>query len=169
MTRAFRRIRGTEKVRVTLPAIDAELLRHLGDQLQALLATSAPGDPVHDRLYPRVYLDPTEEEAEGEWQRYLHDDLVAERLAAVDALVATLDRGEVDDGIVTTDLEPEEVGRWLSTLNDARLALGTRLGVTEERDLDDVPEDADERPAWEVYDWLTWMQSSLLGALGFAT
>jgi hypothetical protein len=169
VTRAFQRIGETERVRVTLPALDAELLRHLGDQLQALLATSAPGDPVHDRLYPRVYLDPTEEEAEGEWQRYLHDDLVAARLAAVDALVATLDRGTVDDGVITTDLEPDEVDRWLSTLNDARLALGTRIGVSEERDLDDVDEDDDERPAWEVYDWLTWMQASLLGALGFST
>jgi hypothetical protein len=169
VTRAFRRLGDTGKVRVTLPALDAELLRHLGDQLQALLATSAPGDPVHDRLYPRVYLDPTEEDAEQQWQRYLHDDLVAERLAAVDALVATLDRGTVDDGVLSTVLEPDEVDRWLASLNDARLALGARLGVTEERDLDDVDEDADERPAWEVYDWLTWMQSSLLGALGFAT
>ena len=165
--RPFARVGSTGKVRVTLPDLDVELLRHLSDQLRTLLVASAPGDPVHERLFPRVYLDPTEEEAEGEWQRYLHDDLVEARTRAVDEVVATLDRGTVSGGRLTTILEPDEVDRWLGALNDVRLALGTRVGVTEERDLDAMDDDDPERPAFEIYDWLTWLQGSLLHALGW--
>jgi hypothetical protein len=50
-------------------------------------------------------------------------------------------------------------------LNDARLALGTRLEVTEEHDIDNVPEDDPLFVAWNVYGWLTSLQGELVQVL----
>ena len=64
-------------------------------------------------------------------------------------------------------LSGEQAQSWLQALNDVRLALGVRLGVTEEfeqqwQDLDP----ADPRTAaFEVYAWLGGVQESLVRAL----
>jgi hypothetical protein len=48
-------------------------------------------------------------------------------------------------------------------LNDTRLILGSRLGVSEaERAFD--PDDP-QAPAFAFYDWLTWVQGDLIEAL----
>jgi len=56
---------------------------------------------------------------------------------------------------------------WLRSLNDVRLALGVVLGITEdyEREFRELgPEDP--RGAYlHVYDWLTFLQESLVRAL----
>ena len=57
-------------------------------------------------------------------------------------------------------LDPETTETWLSTLNDVRLALGTRLEVTEEMAEPD-PDDPDA-PAYVVYLWLTELQGVLI-------
>ena len=49
--------------------------------------------------------------------------------------------------------------KWLTVLNDLRLALGTRIGISEEDTDDDFDE---EDHAQEIYSWLTWLQSNLL-------
>ena len=43
-------------------------------------------------LFPRAYLDPTEEDAEHNWQDMVHSDLVAEKSAALASLAETLER-----------------------------------------------------------------------------
>ena len=55
---------------------------------------------------------------------------------------------------------------WLTALNDIRLALGTRLGVSEDRDADDLDEDDPNRYAWAVYDFTTHLQETLVQSLG---
>ena len=47
-----------------------------------MLADGSSVDAVTQRLFPRAYLDPTEEEAESQWQELVHDDLVEARLDA---------------------------------------------------------------------------------------
>ena len=52
---------------------------------------------------------------------------------------------------------------WLGVLNDTRLVLGTRLGVTEdERELNPADPQAG---AYAMYQWLTWLQGDLVEAL----
>ena len=56
---------------------------------------------------------------------------------------------------------------WLRALNDVRLALGVRLGITEEyeHELGGLGSD-DPRAAYlQVYDWLTYLQETLVRAL----
>ncbi len=146
---------------------EVELLRDLTGQLESVLDGGVPergGDPVRDRLFPRAYLDPTEDAAEGEWQQAVHDDLVRQKSAAVEALVDSLDRGTVNRrGTLEITLAPPAVEEWVGALNDLRLALGVVLGVTE-----DEPElqPGDPRgPGLELWGWLSWLQSSLVAEL----
>ena len=60
-------------------------------------------------------------------------------------------------------LTPDEVQAWLGVLNDTRLVLGTRLGVTEEEHVLD-PADPDAG-AYALYQWLTWVQGDLVEEL----
>ena len=53
--------------------------------------------------------------------------------------------------------------RWLQVLNDVRLALGTRLGITE--DEPDVDPGAPEAEPRQLYYWLTALQDALVRAM----
>ena len=52
---------------------------------------------------------------------------------------------------------------WLGVLNDTRLVLGTRLGVTEEER--QIADDDPNTAAFAVYYWLTWLQGELIEQL----
>lgn len=127
---------------------------------------SRESNPIFARLFPRAYLDPTEEEAETEFQRLVHEDLVRERLAAFSLVSVSLERATTKPGgLLEVELSPDETNAWLGVLNDARLALGTVLGVTEDSFEDDLdPDDPDTAP-YAIYAWLTMLQGALLDAL----
>jgi Domain of unknown function (DUF2017) len=155
-----------EGVLVSLDSNEVELLRAVPDQLQTVLA--GPGgkdDPVYNRLFPSAYLDPTEESAEREWQELVHPELLRERLAAVELVTATLDRAVTKRGRAEVELTTEEVEAWLHVLNDARLAIGTRIGVTEEPEVEDLDPSDPNAPAHAMYNWLTWLENDLVETL----
>ena len=145
---------------------EVALLQSLPAQLAPALEggpTPSEGtDPVRDRLFPRAYLDPTEEEAEQNWQEMVHVEVVKEKSAALAVLAASLERVADADGDAKLPLDRTEVEAWLSALNDARLALGATIGITEDHDptrLD--PSDPAAQPVF-VYDWLTMLQGTIL-------
>jgi hypothetical protein len=148
---------------------EAAVLRQVAGDIGALLESAPKVDPrddaVLDRLYPRAYLDPTEEEAEEEWQALVHGELVRAREDALSVFVASLRRARQRLGRIEIDLSPEEAEAWLAVLNDARLALGTRLGVTEDLEPATIPESHPEAAAYAVYWWLGWAQEHLVEAL----
>ena len=118
-----------------------------------------------ERLFPRAYLDPTEEEAEDDWQRLVHPELVDGRRRALLTVDETLAGAEVSRGRFELTLTETEAEAWLSMLNDARLALGTRLEVTEDLDLADLdPEDPDTAP-YALYWWLGMLEEHLVETL----
>ena len=64
-------------------------------------------------------------------------------------------------------LTEDDARAWLRALNDVRLALGVRLGVTD--DFDELPSDFDSGDprftyVW-IYHWLAYLQESLVDAL----
>jgi hypothetical protein len=165
MARRFRRNKQARLV-VRLTTEEVALLRRLPADLEILVRGGDRDDPVLQRLFPRAYLDPTEEEAESDFQRLVHGDLVAERLAALAVLDATLQRAVPARGDwVECELGEDDEAAWLGVLNDARLALGTRLGVTEDMDARHLDLDDPEAPAFALYDWLTVLQGQLIEAL----
>ena len=68
----------------------------------------------------------------------MHDDLVARRARRRSRLiVAGLEAAEPNrKGLIEITLGPDQEMQWLTAVNDARLVIGTALGVTEESDTD---------------------------------
>lgn len=160
------RRRGDRLVLTFHPA-EVEVLRDLAGQLETLLQGGVPergGDPARDRLFPRAYLDPTEDEAESDWQSVVHGDLVQAKSDAVTALVDSLDTGKAKRGDqLEVSLGPDDVAQWVGALNDVRLALGVLLEVTEDEPR--VSPDDPRAPGYELYAWLTWLQGMMIETL----
>ncbi|HEY5990560.1 MAG TPA: DUF2017 domain-containing protein, partial [Streptosporangiaceae bacterium] len=134
------------------------------DDLEALLRPAGPVEPPADpaiaRLLPNGYRD--DPEAAGEFRRYTEQGLRSGKVAAARTVLATLPG---DGGRVRLGREDAEV--WLRALNDVRLALGVRLEITEDYE-HELADDSgtDPRSAYlQVYDWLTFLQESLVRAL----
>ncbi|MEO7428115.1 MAG: DUF2017 family protein, partial [Acidimicrobiales bacterium] len=125
---------------VHIPEPERTLLRNLADQLRELLAETTD-DPSVRRLFPTAYHDDLERDRE--YQQLVRDELLERRLAALATVEATLDADELTE---------DQLGAWLSSLNDLRLVLGTRLDVGEE--LLDVEADDPDAPAYAVYEYL---------------
>ena len=139
------------------PARDAD---DFADQLGLSDNTALPDDPVLARLLPDGYQqDP---EAAGEFRKYTERGLRDGKVAAAMTVLETLPaRG----GRVR--LSEPDAQAWLRALNDVRLALGVRLGVTDdfdERSGEIDPADPRSAYVW-VYHWLAYLQESLVDAL----
>jgi hypothetical protein len=123
-------------------------------------ATAEPPDPITARLFPAAYKE--DDEAAGDFRRFTEDELRAGKAAHADRLLKSLPEG---GGSVL--LDDDDSAAWLGALNDARLALGTALEVTEDYHYELVAlEPSDERAQrLYVYVWLNELQGSLLDAL----
>jgi Domain of unknown function (DUF2017) len=181
----FRPTRGGG-VRAWLAAAEASLLRSLVGQVMTLVAAEnteedttdvddlealfiaspdkapeTPDDPVLARLLPDGYTD--DPEAAGEFRKYTEAGLRSAKHRAAMDMLATL---PVAGGRV--QLSGEQAVAWLKALNDIRLALGVRLGVTEEfeEQWGRLAQDDPQWTAFEVYAWLGAVQESLVQALG---
>jgi len=145
-------------MRVELEGDEAEILRRLIAEFELLLQAELVDDPVNQRLFPQAYLDPSDNEAYNELTggelrntKKQAARLVSDRLGRRGGFKGTIADGEVD--------------AWLTLLTDLRLAIGTRLGVTEDDMAEDVAADSPDAQAYAVMHWLGWLQESLLTAL----
>ena len=162
MAGAFKRV-GGDRVRVRLAQDELAVLRGLPDQLRTVLGEDED-EPVNRRLFPPAYLDVADIERDAEYRRLMHDDLVEEKLANLDLVTASLERGSPSVRRWTVELTDEEATAWLGVLNDLRLALGVRLDITEDYDGD--VDAADPRaPAFHLLSYLGWLEEQLLDAL----
>jgi hypothetical protein len=152
---------------LTLRTEERELLRSLPDELRALYELGPDeSDPVRGRLFPRAYLDPTAEDAEREWRDLVHPELVRDRMDSLDRLLASLESAPAaDHGVVVVPLDDDAVGALLSVLNDARLALGTQLGVNDDTDYDELDPSDPRAPGLAAYAWLTYVEGELIETL----
>ncbi len=147
--RAVRRRKGHYEIR--LPEPERELLRSLAPQMRELLASD---DPVLDRLYPVAY--PDDEDRETEYRLLVRDELRSSHEAALKALEESADAER---------LEEEQLLAWMRAVNEVRLVLGTRLDVTEEGYERPTAPDDPRSSAFAVYDYLTWLQGTIVEAL----
>ncbi|HEU5212051.1 MAG TPA: DUF2017 family protein, partial [Gaiellaceae bacterium] len=58
-----------------------------------------------------------------------------------------------------------QAAAWCGALNDARLVLGERLGVTEDLYENGIARDDPRARELAFYAWLTWLQGELVEAL----
>jgi hypothetical protein len=135
--------------------------------LEALLHASpagqtpaAPEDPVLARLLPDGYRD--DPDAASEFRKYTEPALRSAKQQVAQQVLDTL-----PDAGGRIHLTQEQAMAWLKALNDVRLALGIRLGVTEdfEEQWRRLTQDDPQWAAFEVYAWLGAVQESLVQAL----
>jgi hypothetical protein len=159
----FERV-GPEAVRLTVSGEELELLRNLPGQLGDVLG-EGDADPAAARLFPPAYDDPADADAAAEYRRLMQDELLRGKLAAVETVRATLERAAKLRGARwSIDLDQDETQAWLGVLNDLRLTLGVRLGVTD--DLDGEVDDDDPRaPGFHLLYYLGWLEEHLLTQL----
>ena len=163
MSPRWRRFRGgrDDTLVVSLSPEELTLLLALPDVLREVF--DAPeNDPASQRLFPQAHLEPSPDQA-AEWQAMVHPDLLRQRLDALELLSSSFARVTVNGEWREIALTPDDVHAWLGVLNDTRLVLGTRLGVTEE-EVDIDPESPEAQP-WAVYYWLTHLQGELIDQL----
>lgn len=143
-----------------LEPAEAGIVGLLLDQLEQLL-TADPDDvgtdPVLERLFPDGHR--SDPELAADYRDLTESSLrggKADDLATVRASLPA-EGGEVR-------LDADQAGAWLRTSNDLRLALGTRLDISEDTEPpEDVADETDQQLA--VYYWLTALQGSLVDAL----
>jgi len=169
----------TGKITGKLDSVEQALLRSLLTQLAQLLhetedqshqdplavlvgirdLAEKPADPALLRLFPDAYRK--DESAANDFRRYTEADLRSKKTAAADEAIKILDRA--DSKIELTKAEAEIM---LAAINDTRLVLATRLGLSDELTLDELlAAEADDGGIAHLYEWLTWLQETLVRAL----
>lgn len=189
----FARHRRSGKVIATFTGFEADLLRSLasqlvellhdqaaepeggGDPLEAMLDFSGPvtppEDPVLARLFPTAYRD--DDEAAADFRRFTEQGLRRSKATAAHAVIDGLEEaglpGELTENglMIDVELATDEAETWMRCFTDVRLALATRLGV-EEGDEDfwaGIPDDDPRATAHDIYEWVGYLQETLVGAL----
>jgi len=175
-------------VTIELEAFEAQILWRLAEELLELLddgrasaagaasyddplellmdegSSEPPADPALARLLPDGYRD--DPQAAAEFRRFTEPDLRHGKRANAEAMLATL--GDVAELGGRLTLDDAQAHAWLYALNDLRLALGTRLDITEDygEQVDALDEDDPRRPVFAIYEWLTGVQDTLVRELG---
>lgn len=178
MVATFRRARKGGVV-ATFGADEARVFRHVLLEMVELLgpddtveedplaaavgigtSTTTPDDPALARLFPDGYTD--DADASADFRRYTEPGLRAAKREALQTALATLE--EPGERVALT---AEQAEAWLRALNDTRLVLGERLGVTEtlEEVVAQLEDDDPRLGLFWVYDRLTYLQESLVQAL----
>ena len=155
----FRSARGGDVVGRLEPA-EAGIVGLLLDQLEQLLEADAEdvgGDPVIARLLPDGHRGDAELAAD-------YRELTEASLRGGKADDLAMVRATLPDGGGEVRLDADQAAAWLRTSNDLRLALGTRLDITDDTEPpEEITGEEDQQLA--VYYWLTALQGSLVDAL----
>ena len=127
------------------------------DPLAKLVGLNGPtvisSDPVLARLFPDAY--PDDESNSADFRRFTQPDLQRQKLAN-----AQIVRDNLAAFPGEYEISPSNLNAWLLTINDLRLALGTRIGLDNETEVQLGDESL--TPIFGIYDWLTGLQGSLI-------
>ncbi|MGI8677309.1 MAG: DUF2017 family protein [Jatrophihabitans sp.] len=152
------------RLQLVLVSREIGLMQSLLDEMTTLFGDADAldaSDPVLQRLFPSAYRD--DEDAEADYRSMTESGLRNERVERIAACAGELAAyGNTSGGIDLAD--PDVSKRWIQVLNDIRLALGIRLGVSEDGPPDLDPTDPGTQQ-WLVYHWLTGVQDSVVTAL----
>jgi len=154
--RPVRRNRRGE-LELNLPSPARQLLAQLCAELRELMSTD---DPSLRRLFPTAYLEDPDRDAE--YQILARSELLDNRLAALARIEQTVEARVLAD---------EDVGAWMHGINQLRLVLGTRLGVSEDELPEPLPDDHPDAMtwanAWTAYEYLSALLDAFVEAESF--
>lgn len=121
-------------------------------------------DPVVRRLFPDAY--PHDAAASADFRRFTERDLKVKKISEATLVLERLQATE--NGRHEVRIPMSEVDVWLRTFTSLRLAVATRLGITDAESADELAMLPDEDPRAfmvSVYDWLGFAQETLISAL----
>ncbi len=148
-----------------LDVVEADILTSMFSELDTTVRSADLDDPAVARLYPSAH--PDDEVAAAEYRELTEAGLRDDRIGRIAACIADLVNNRVEPGVdrsAVLDLsDPADATRWIQTMNDVRLALGTRLDIGED-DGDFDHSDPAEQPRI-LYHWLTMVQDTLVTRL----
>lgn len=151
---------GASRLSTQLEPIEAALLTQLAGQVAEILTGDADvaGNAAARRLLPDAYRD--DPDAASEFRRFTARELGERKVRNAQLLIADVADALVAEGPTEVLLDEEATQAWVRCLTDVRLVVASRLGI--ERDGDAA--DAAFMLA-DVYDWLGWVQESLVSAM----
>jgi hypothetical protein len=159
MSRAIRR-RRDGRLAVKLPDAGVAMIR---DAIASLEPSLGDGSAEQSRLFPRAYIDDTDE---ARFEELTRGYLIESKREAFRLLIAALDRASIKGGIAELDLDEDEVRALLGSMNDLRLVIGTLLDVTDdEQPRGLLPPDEPAAPQVNAYLWLGAVLEMLVDAL----
>lgn len=137
---------------------ETQLVTSLAGQVGALIAGRVQGsaDPAIARLFPSVY--PDDADADAEFRRFTESELAARKVRNAETVISTLGDG------TSVQLTALEALDWLQALTDIRLTLAARLGIEKDDDVGNFSSEEDYMMR-DVYDWLGYVQESLVRAV----
>jgi hypothetical protein len=189
----FARHRRSKRIIANFTGFEADLLRNLASQLVELLRneaavpqddrdpfeammdftgpTTEPDDPVLARLFPTAY--PEDAEAASEFRRYTEGTLRDGKARAAATIIDGLEEAGLpaeltEDGLmIDVELDEATAETWMRSFTDVRLALATRLGVEDgdEEYWHALPDDDPRAQAHDIYDWVGYLQETLVESL----
>ncbi|MDH2414002.1 DUF2017 domain-containing protein [Nocardioides sp. CER19] len=188
----FTRHRRSGRIIANFTGFEADLLRSLAGQLVELLRnesaapverdpleamldfsgpTTLPEDPVLARLFPSAYRD--DDEAAGDFRRFTEGGLRDGKAAAAATIIDGLEEAGLppeltEEGLmIDVELDEPTAEAWMRSFTDIRLALATRLEVEEgdEAYWASLPDDDPRGQAHDIYDWVGYLQETLVEAL----
>lgn len=121
-------------------------------------------DPVLQRLFPPAYTH--DADASSDFRRFTERDLKTKKITEAQFVLERL--AATDEGAHEVRIRTDEVDQWLRTLTSVRLAVATRLGISDAETADELAELPDDDPRsfmLSVYDWLGFAQETLISAL----
>ena len=127
-------------------------------------APEVSDDPVLRRLFPNAY--PHDATASSDFRRFTERDLRGKKVD--DARVVLRDLDATAGGSRDLRVDPADAEAWLRTLTSVRLAVATRLGITDAESAEELTELPDDDPRaymMSVYDWLGFAQETLIASL----
>ncbi len=130
-----------------------------------------PDDPVLQRLLPDAYREDAGEAAE--FRRFTERSLTSAKVANAEVVIESLREAGLDEldpegeGSLEVELNADAVQSWLRALTDVRLSLAVRLGIDADEDAMLLHQSEDEATVamTELYDWLGYVQETLVAAV----
>ena len=137
------------------------------DPLAAMVGIDANAtehdDPAMQRLFPEAY--PDDEVASDDFRRFTERSLRQDKVDRAQTVQAGIQRltGQGGQGQIPDD----EVQAWLGTINNLRLVLASRIGVSDDEGQwrQQLEHDPELVQGTLIYDWLTWLQDGLVNAV----
>lgn len=156
--KAFRRKGGS--FRAQFEPGEAGMLASLAGQVAELVAsrTGNENDPAVLRLLPDAYTG--DAEASEEFRRFTADGLAERKIANAGVLAASVAEAAAATSATEVTLDARAAQAWLRTLTDIRLTIAARLGIEQDEDAG-----ADDPALRDLYDWLGFVQGSLVDVM----